>query len=355
MRLFPALFWMVWHYALIGGHCIAEESSSVLQIIPQNSGVVSSFRGLAVRNKQEAWVTGSDGTVIRTTDAGVTWKRVAVPDSEGLDFRDVEVLADRTIVLMSVGKDAASRILRSSDDGATWKQVLVNQDPDGFFDGMAFDEERKTGMLFGDPVRGRMALFRTFDRGFTWEPLPDQQRPALKMGEYGFAASGTGIAVMGSDVWIATGGSVARVMRSTDGGATWAASATPLRSGNESSGIFSLAVNDSRTIVVVGGDYKLPEEASHNVARSTDGGETWIGAGSVQMPHKACVRVLGQGRLLACGRTGVALSADAGASWKTISTEGYYVCAIDRDSGTGFLAGAEGRVARIQWGSSAPK
>ena len=355
MRLFPALLCMVCYFVLIGGHCIATESSKVLQIIPQNSGVVASFRGLAVRNKQEAWVTGSEGTVIRTTDAGDTWKRVAVPDSEGLDFRDVELLADRTIVLMSAGKDADSRIFRSSDDGATWKQVLVNQDPGGFFDGMAFDEERKTGVLFGDPVRGRMALFRTFDGGFTWEPLPDQRRPTLKMGEYGFAASGTGIAVMGSDVWIATGGSVSRVMRSIDGGATWAASATPLRSGNESSGIFSLAVPASRTIVVVGGDYKRPEEASHNIARSTDGGETWIGAGSVQMPHKACVRVLGQGRLLACGRTGVALSADAGASWKTISTDGYYACAIDRESGTGFLAGAEGRVARIQWGTLTSK
>ncbi len=355
MRLLSALFCLLSLFAFIDGDCIAQDPSPEVQIIPLNSGVVASFRGLAVRNEQEAWVTGSDGTVIRTTDAGGTWERVAVPDSEGLDFRDVEVLADGTVILMSVGKDTESRILRSSDDGATWKQVLVNQDPDGFFDGMAFDEERKTGLLFGDPVGGRMALFRTLDGGVTWQPIPDQQRPALKTGEYGFAASGTGIEVSGSDVWIATGGAVSRVLHSTDGGETWVAKTTPLRSGNESSGIFSLAVPDSRTVVVVGGGYKRPDEARNNVARSVDGGETWNAATSVRMPHKACIRSLGKQRLLVCGRTGVALSSDAGQTWKTISTEGYYVCAIDLDSETGFLAGAEGRVARIQWGSPTPK
>ncbi len=42
----------------------------------QNAQVDASFRGIAVRSANEAWVGGSQGTVIRTQDAGKTWTPV---------------------------------------------------------------------------------------------------------------------------------------------------------------------------------------------------------------------------------------------------------------------------------------
>ena len=121
--------------------------------------------------------------------------------------------------------------------------------------------------------------------------------PALP-GEGAFAASGTCL-VVGADghAWFGTGGAkVARVFRSTDRGRTWTVAETPLRAGSPSAGIFSLAFWDADHGVAVGGDYKQPEEAGGTVARSSDGGRTWIpvpgiGAGGLPLGGRRRARL----------------------------------------------------------------
>ncbi|MEO2016672.1 MAG: oxidoreductase [Fuerstiella sp.] len=347
MRLFYTLMCVILIAATRDQAAGQTERNPVI-ITPLASGVSASFRGLAVRNSHEAWITGSHGTVIRTTNFGSTWQHVKVPDAEELDFRDVEILRDGSVLLMSIGNGGASRLLRSTDSGNTWKTVLVNAEPEGFFDGMAFLPNGRKGVLFGDPIDGRLDMYQTGDGGATWQRFPPQQRPEMKKGEYGFAASGTGIVLSHGNIWIATGGSVARVLHSADDGITWDAYDTPIRSGNESSGIFSIDFIDHKRAVVIGGNYSQPELDRDNVATSVDGGRTWLTLPTVRMPHKACLQSLGGGRLLTCGRTGVAFSADNGRTWKTISTDSYYTLAVDRSSGSGFLAGKNGHIARFE-------
>ena len=327
----------------------AQTPEHSLRISPLSSGVDSSFRGMAIRDHREAWIAGSNGMVIRTTDAGTTWQRVTVPNAGELDFRDVELLRDGSAILMSAGEGNASRLFRSTDDGKTWRTVLSNLDPRGFFDGMAFREDGRHGVLYGDPIDGRLDIYRTADGGKTWNQLPVQQRPKLEEGEYGFAASGTGIVTKGSNIWIASGGSVARVWRSQDAGRTWQPYDANLRSGNPTSGIFSLDFLDHQSAVAIGGNYAEPELDQGNVSVSTDGGRTWSSMPNTRMPHKACVQSLGAGRFLTCGRTGVAFSKDAGRTWETIATEGYYTLRADLRSGSGFLAGSDGRIARFHF------
>ncbi|MEO2011952.1 MAG: hypothetical protein ABGX22_25010 [Pirellulaceae bacterium] len=347
MRYFVVLFGILLFVTTDCNRASGQVQRDTIRITPQTSGVDASFRGLAVRSMKEAWITGSKGTVIRTLDGGRTWNPIVVPGANDLDFRDVEVLPDGTVVLMSIGSGNASRILRSTNAGTAWKTVLTNAEPNGFFDGMTFTQDGRNGLLFGDPINGRMDMYRTDDHGVTWRRVAERLRPPLEKGEYGFAASGTGVVMMGKSIWIATGGSVARVLHSADDGATWKAHTTPVRSGNESSGIFSIDFVDPRTAVVVGGNYLRPEVDRDNIARSIDGGITWAIVPSVRMPHKACVRSLGKGRLLTCGRTGVAFSSDAGLTWEQITTDSYFTLAVDKDSATGFLAGRDGHVARF--------
>ncbi|MCC9601932.1 hypothetical protein LOC67_15330 [Stieleria sp. JC731] len=334
--------------ATICNAVLAQSTRPPISITPVVTGVDASFRGLAVRNSQEAWVTGTAGTVIRTVDAGQTWQRVVVPDASELDFRDVELLGDKTVLLMSIGNGDSSKIFRSDDNGETWSTVLVNAEPKGFFDGMSFDKNGRDGWLYGDPIDGQLDLYKTSDAGLSWKRLPTKRSPKLAEGEYGFAASGTGIAVLGNHVWIATGGSVARVWLSDDEGETWQANETKIRSGNESSGIFSIDIIDQDNAIAIGGNYTEPDLDQSNVATSSDGGKTWINVANASMPHKACVQSLGKGRLLTCGRTGIAYSDDLGKTWTTISTDSYYTLRFDKGSGTGFLAGKDGHVARFE-------
>ncbi|WP_146519166.1 WD40/YVTN/BNR-like repeat-containing protein [Stieleria varia] len=317
----------------------------VLRIESQGTGVEASFRGIAVRSATECWVSGSGGTVIRTTDSGQKWSVVQVPGSEDLDFRDIALPQPNVVLLMSAGPGNLSRIFRSDDNGASWSTVLTNDDERGFFNAIDFfDAER--GVLVGDPIDGRLDLYQSSDGGQNWVA---GQGPRVKEGEYGFAASGTNLTLVADRyVFVATGGSIARVFHSQDQCKTWSIATPPVTHGNESSGIFSIAFRDTQHGVIVGGDYKAPTLDRGNVARTDDGGVTWKLADSPpKVPHKACVGHLAENTWLAVGRTGVAISNDDGVSWHQQSDQSYYTFDFDQRSGIGWMAGSDGRVARF--------
>lgn len=208
----------------------------VIQI--QQSGSNASFRGIAVKNEKEAWVCGTNGTVLKTTDGGKYWQKIQVPGADSLDFRDMELLNEHTILLMSAGTGKSSQIHKSTDDGATWKAVYINEMPDAFFDGFDFWDEN-TGILISDPIDEKLYLLKTEDGGEHWERAGTETLPALEKGEYGFAASGTGIFTYGNQkVWIATGGANARVFYSPDQGENWEVFKTPMINGKPSTGSF---------------------------------------------------------------------------------------------------------------------
>ena len=137
---------------------------------PQKSGVEAQLRGLAVLDGTHAWASGEKGTVLRTRD-GESWEKVAVPGGGELDFRDVEALDAKTVVLMSAGTGDASRIYRSTDGGAAWTLLHTNPDPAGFYDAIAF-WDAKRGIVLGDPVDGRFVVRLTDDGGKTWRAPP---------------------------------------------------------------------------------------------------------------------------------------------------------------------------------------
>jgi photosystem II stability/assembly factor-like uncharacterized protein len=339
----------VMRYLLVGLLAVTGVNPTSSQeadwIEPQVTHVDASFRGMAVRSPEEAWVSGSKGTVIRTVDAGKSWTRIHIAESNELDFRDIALPEPNTVVLMSAGAGDKSRIFRSTDSGSTWTVTLANRDEAGFFNAIAFFDKHN-GMLIGDPIDGRLDIYSTTDGGVTWLR---EQGPPMEQGEYGFAASGTNIATNGPDqVWIATGGSIARVLRGSNRGRDWSLNKTPITQGNESSGIFSIAFRDSHHGIVVGGDYKNPQLDHGNVARTSDGGATWsLVNPRGRIPHKACVRHIAGKSWMTVGRTGVAVSRDDGVSWDHVSDQSYYTFDIDSKTGIGWMAGSEGRVARF--------
>ena len=247
---------------------------------PQTSGSTAELRGLAVHDATRAWATGADGTVLRTRDGGRRWEKMAVPGGEKLDFRDVEILANNTVLLLSSGPGELSRIYRTTDDGKTWKLVHTNPDKGGFYDAIAFWDE-KHGVVLGDPVAGRFVIRLTADGGLTWVPPPPGAISEAFPGEGAFAASGTCLSVLKGTLqgWFVTGGArMSRVFRTIDRGKSWSSAANPLPAGNASSGLFSVAFVDGQTGFAVGGNYKEPALAALNGTRSGNGGRNWTPA-----------------------------------------------------------------------------
>lgn len=254
----------------------AWSAFGLAQALPPSSvPTLESLRGISAPSSSVLWASGTHGTYLRTTDAGLHWAPAQVPGAEKLDFRDVEAFSADEAYLLSAGPGDQSRIYKTTDAGQHWSLQFTNTEPKGFFDCMAF-WDRDHGLAIGDPVDGHFELLATDDGGTHWTMVPTASRPAAVEGEGAFAASGTCIATQGDqNAWFATGGSASRVFRSSDRGKTWQVAETPIVHGQPSTGIFSIAFRDASHGIIVGGDYLHPEHDGANLATTDDGGANW--------------------------------------------------------------------------------
>ena len=285
----------------------------------RETGVDSNLRGVCVVSDTSAekktiiWASGSQGAVVRSTDSGKTWKRLRIPGAESLDFRGVQAFDAKTAYVMSSGEGAQSRIYKSADGGESWKLQYQGVKKEFFLDALICDEEKHCAAL-SDPVDGKFVVLANTD-GEHWVELAREKMPAALPKEGAFAASNSSLCLDGKNIHFGTGGPSARVFASPDFGQTWTVVATPIVSGNASSGIFSLYC-DERTIVAVGGDYQDPARAYKNAAISQDGGKTWELATQPPGGYRSAVGKY-RGGFLTVGPTGAETSVD-GLRWDSI-------------------------------------
>ena len=323
------------------------------QWVRQQSGTTARLRGLAVVNEKVVWASGTQGTYVRTTDGGITWKAGTVPGTTNFDFRDVHAFDASRAFLLSIGEGENSRIYQTIDGGATWALRFTNRDPRGFLDAIAF-WDADHGIAMGDAVDGRFTILTTDDSGASWKLSPRAQMPLAQKGEGAFAASGTCLIVQGErNAWFGTGGAtVARVFRSTDRGQSWTVHETPIAAGKASAGIFSLAFRDALNGIAVGGDYKAPEQATRLVAKTSDGGLTWTApAGRAPGGYRSAVSfVPGTTKrlIVAAGPTGSDLSSDGGETWTPLGKMGFHAIGFVGPIDGGWGVGDDGTIARYE-------
>jgi len=313
------------------------------------TGMTGSMRGLNVVSEKVIWISGTKGEFSVTRDGGKTWFHDTVPGGRTLDFRDVQGFSDDVALLMSAGPGKASVLYRTENGGKTWDMTCQNTDPKAFFDGMDFFDKNH-GLLIGDPVDEKPYLMETRDAGKTWSRMTPAGIPDLIPGEYAFAASGTSLdACSDGSCYLVTGGSAARVFRSSDKGKTWEVTALPFLHGDPAAGAFSIAHGRGNSLAAAGGHYQKTDLSGSNIALSEDDGKTWAiptGAGSV--PFMECIRWVDSSTLIACGPPGVWLSADSGKNWKEISKDGFHTLDVVSGKGIVWLAGGKGRVVRLK-------
>ncbi|WP_285473311.1 oxidoreductase [Actinoplanes sp. NBRC 101535] len=330
--------------ALVGGLGFTGGPEPSWQLT--DTGSTARFRGLAAVDGRVAWVAGSAGTILRTTDAGRHWTSTGPADAAALQFRDIEAFDARTAVALTIGNGADSRLYRTADGGRAWTEVFRNDDPAAFYDCVAFGDKRH-GLALSDPVDGRFRILATGDGGRSWTVLPSTGMPDALPGEFAFAAGGTCLVASGRHAWFATGGdATARVFASHDFGRTWSVTDSPIPSG-PSAGIYALAFRDERTGLAVGGDYAVPDSAPDGSAVSRDGGRTWTVSRTVPGAYRSGVAWTGRGRTaLAVGPTGSDITHDGGVTWRRFDTGSFDAVACA--SGACWASGQDGRVALLR-------
>ena len=293
---------------------------SAQQITVVNKEYKTSIRGLSVVNNQVIWVSGSNGSVGRSTDKGHSWKWITVPGMEKRDFRDIEAFDENTAVIMAVAEPAV--ILRTTDGGQTWETVFTDARPGMFLDAISFDGDN--GYVIGDPIEGKMFLAKTSDAGKSWKEIQTQGL-SVQEGEACFASSGTNIITEpGGNFLLLTGGTASRLLTPGE------ARETPLIQGKESTGGNSIAQfrnhqNGKNLLFIAGGDFAAPESSDNNMFYSTNNGVNWVQPVQPPKGYKSCVTFFTSKCLVSCGTSGVDVSYDSGKHWKHISDESYHV------------------------------
>jgi photosystem II stability/assembly factor-like uncharacterized protein len=230
----------------------------------------------------------ASGNILRTDDGGVTWHTARTATAQL-----AAVTATPGGRLVAVG--ASGTMLTSDDQGITWS--LRNVKTRASLSSVAF-ADALTGLAPGTDG----ALFRTTDGGNTWSE---------------FAATGSGPAlrdVVFADGKVAIALNANAVMRSADGGATWARTsliAADLRSE------FPKAVQffDSQHGLILGRDKNWT---------TADGGVTWASVASPCSEPSFCAALSAapDGTMYVVGSDGlIARANDYGARWTPLTAD----------------------------------
>ena len=316
-------------------------------LLPSAGG--ATFRSLAAVDRNTAWIGSDDGTVLRTTNGGQTWRDVSPPGTAGLHFRDLNAFDANHVVALTAGVGTDSRIYTTANGGHSWRLAYQATDPAVFFDAMAFLDARH-GVIVCDPINGKFGVIATNDGGQTWTTLPTAGMPPAQQDEYGFADSGTTVTATEHDIWFGSGGSVSRIYHSHDRGLTWDVAPTPVLSGspNGTAGILGLAFRTPKQGLAVGGDFLTPDITSHVSAISHDGGPWLSPAREPSGVRSAAAWVpFTSATAITVGLNGSDVSYDAGQHW-TRFDDGEFNTAGCATDGACWTVGDTGRVAVLR-------
>jgi photosystem II stability/assembly factor-like uncharacterized protein len=309
------------------------------------SGKNTSMRGLSIVSDSVAWVSGSNGQVGKTLDGGKTWEWTQPKGYEKLDFRDIEAFDKFKAIVVNAGSPAY--ILSTIDGGKTWRQAYKNVDSAIFLDGMGF-WNAQDGLIFGDPIKNKMQLLRTSDGGLTWQDISDRLKVEMKVGEAGFAASGTTIRTGNNgNVWIASGGSKSRIFYSRDYGNQWKVYDCPIIQGESSTGPFSIAFHNARKGIAVGGNYLKDKENTNNVVLTSNAGKTWSKPKQPVLGYRSAVEYMTDQICFATGSSGTDYSIDGGETWHNLSTQNFNTIQKAKKGNLVLLTGNKGQIYQL--------
>ena len=310
-------------------------SAQSIQLL--TSGTKTSIRGLSVVNDKIIWVSGSGGTVGKSVDGGLSWQWNIVNGFDKTDFRDIEAFDENTAIIMGI--DCPARIFKTTNGGKSWSLMFEDTTKGMFLDAMEFWDDKR-GVVIGDPINGNgfVANFQNEN----WASTSYQHRPALDSGEAFFASSGTNIRVLNKyDMVAISGGMRSNLFLDNK------KIKLPLLQGKESAGANSIAVKDSATFMIVGGDFMQKDSVTGNYCFTNDKGKTWISSLQPPTGYRSCVEYLGKSYWITCGLNGVDYTNDDGINFRKISEVGFHVCRKAKNGNAVFLAGGNGRIGKL--------
>jgi photosystem II stability/assembly factor-like uncharacterized protein len=282
--------------------------------------------------------TRGDG-VYKSTDAGRTWRRVGLEDSQHMGRIVIHPTNPDVVYATVIGPlwhtDARTNAMRglwkTSDGGATWRKVATSGTRGGFID-VALDPSRPDTVYAAAWHRERSGdwsfinvgtdggIFRSLDAGATWTKLGNGL-PETPIGRIGISVCRSRPSI----IYAAIEGQGAGVYRSIDGGATWERR-NPMGAASMYYGQIRCDPTDPERVHVL----------QTQLATSDDGGKTFhnrMAAQDVHVDHHALwINPVDRDHLWLGNDGGLYQSRDRGLTWRfhpQMATTQFYAVGAD--------------------------
>jgi photosystem II stability/assembly factor-like uncharacterized protein len=309
--------------------------------VTQNTGFTvakTGIRTISIVDANTVWVstygpgTANSHAFARTINGGTTWIADSVKTVPAMPkvnaFSNICAKGKDTAWACMYGDNTVSGggIYHTTDGGITWALQSTAAFTLSSFPDFVYFFDKNNGVALGDPNPG-FEIYTTSNGGTNWTAVPTGNIPATLAGEYGNA---NGFSVSGNTIWATT--SAGRVLKSTDMGLHWTASVV----GSISENISMLSFKDAThgLAVILG--------TSDSIMRTTDGGTTWalVPATGRFLHSGLCYAPGTPGMYVNTGaaatKKGTSFSLDDGATWMKEDTIAQHTAVAFLNTSTGW-------------------
>lgn len=300
-------------------------------------------------NPDVVWATAINGAATtqtdyytleftRTNDAGQTWTPgviTGIPSTYVISSISATSYTKAWVACFnSATTGDKGGVYVTSNGGQTWtKQATAVYNDAASFPNVVHFWNNNEGWAMGDPVGGYFELYNTTDGGNNWVRTPQVDIPAPLNGEYGY----TGMYdVVGDTIWWGT--NMGRVLISYDKGYTWSVVTVP-------------GITDVQKVSFNNHTHGMLQQISYNqtsgaletfkVMKTVDGGLTWAAVDTAGMYRSDMCGVPGiPGMFIsvgaAQGASGSSYTVNSGATWVNLDTDIQYISTEFLDGNTGW-------------------
>ncbi|QQS37774.1 MAG: T9SS type A sorting domain-containing protein [Ignavibacteriales bacterium] len=246
-------------------------------------GVNFNASSISMVNSQIGYISGTNTTVLKTTDGCVTWNQVTAPTAGTYDLYSMEfVNPDTGWVFVNFSNVTGGNIFKTTDGGMTW-----NQQTNGLTNSIYFSDMVNENIGFHCINSTNRPIFKTTNGGTTWDPITTPLTGSIRSVK----------ALDENNVYIVANSGTTRMARTTDGGTTWIPITLPI-----TVDITSMDFVDTDTGYVCGNTTTV-------IGRTTDKGVSWSFE-NVHLPTLLKVFVLPGDTAFAFGTYGSILKYD---------------------------------------------
>ena len=330
---------------------IFAQESKTIEVSYFSTVPKTQIRALEVLNDSVVWFAAYYGIWGYTENGGKTWHIDSLKNKHSeLNFRSMAVLNDSTVLMMSIASPAY--IYKTSDKGKHWSIVYENKDSSAFLDCIKF-VDNKVGYALGDPIGAAFTLLQTNDGGNTWNNIDSKNLPKLNEGEAFFATSNTNMSVFKNEMYIASGGKTSRLWIIDNKQPKVSFRKTPLPSGEQMTGIFSMDFYSKKLGVIGGGHYDQKDKVYTSIAYTENAGDSWKSLSFNKPMFSSCVQFIDAENVVSTGHSGTVLINLKKNKYTYIKNlqkeELYFHCLkISPSKNYVWLAGRNGKIARIK-------